>query len=238
MFKIFHKKIKKDFSRGFTLVEMAIVTAIFGILTAIVVFKYGDFTSNLLVTNMAYEIALTARQAQVFGVGARGYTEAGGEADFEFPYGVYFNLNDGSSNVTNETKNFIFFVDRDNDQICDNSQPNNTSPCTCSTGDECLNRLSLQRNIRITELKLSGTGGTACTSDNGIETSVAVSFKRPSPEARIRRQTQPNKDFNYLQIKIEAPGASVNPSFVLIRKNGQISVSSKDVCGVSVPVGN
>lgn len=226
MFKFFNKKIKENTSRGFTLVEMTIVAAIFAVLTVIVVVKYGDFTSNLLVTNMAYEIALTTRQAQAFGVGVRGF-ELEGERGFGSPYGVYFNLDDGLESRV-EARDFIFFVDNDDDRYCGGVN----SPCTCTTGDECINQFSLQRNIRITEIRI---GMASCTNfSNDVVDSLAVTFKRPSPEARIIRQdTCINgacSDLAFAQLKVEAPATETNPSYVLIRKNGQISVSGNDIC--------
>lgn len=215
--------------RGFTLVEMTIVAAIFGILTAIVVYKYGDFTSNLLVTNMAYEIALTTRQAQSFGLGVRGY-EFGGDRDFDNPYGVFFNLSDGSTPQENQTRNFILFVDRDDDSSCNNGD-GGESPCTCVEGDECIDKFTMQRNIRITNIEVGN--GTKCYRYEGTVlgaiTSVAVSFKRPSPESRIKINIGQD-NFPFTQLKIEAPGSDINPSYVLIRNNGQISVSSNNIC--------
>lgn len=236
MFKFFNKKIKENTSRGFTLVEMTIVAAIFGILTMIVVLKYGDFTSNLLVTNMAYEIALTARQAQAFGVGVRGF-ELDGDRGFGYPYGVFLNLDDGTSETGTLARSFIFFVDRDDDLFCDDGVIGGpgVSNCVCAAGDECINQFTLQRNIRITSI---GVGNQNFDCDT--VTAAAVTFKRPSPEARIIKQEGDFEDgLGFIQIKVEAPATETNPSYVLIRKNGQISVSGNDICGVnSGPSGN
>lgn len=223
MFKFINKRIKENTKRGFTIVELAVVAGIFGVITAIVVFKYGDFTSNLLVSNMAYEIALTTRQAQVFGVGVRG-VEIDGERQFEYPYGVYFNLNDGSSAEENQSRNFILFADINDNLRCDGVE-GGTSPCTCTTGDECVDQYSMQRNIRLTEIKV---GTNDCYAD--FVTEAAVSFKRPNPEARILNQSNGNDGFSFIQLKVEAPGSGVNPSYVLISSTGQISVSSETTC--------
>lgn len=227
MFKFLNKKIKENTSRGFTLVEMTIVAGIFAILTVIVVVKYGDFTSNLLVTNMAYEIALTTRQAQAFGVGVRGF-ESEGDRGFNYPYGVYFNLDDGTSETGALARSFIFFVDRDDDLMCDDGVGSpGVSNCVCAEADECINQLTLQRNIRITSIDV-GNQSFNCTS----ATAASVTFKRPSPEARIIKQDGDfEDDWGYVQVKVEAPATETNPSYVLIRKNGQISVSANNICG-------
>ncbi len=230
MFNFLNKKIKKIYAKGFTLVEMTIVIAIFGLLTVVVVVKYGDFTSNLLISNMAYEVALTTRQAQVYGVGVRGYEADGVATDFSYPYGVYFNLNDGSGAELGQTKNFILFADRDDNKMCDSGfKGASYDPCTCAPGDECVDLFSMQRNIRLTEIRLGS--GSGCLNDGGPITSVAVSFKRPSPEARIKRQDEFTEGFPFTQLKIEAPNTNMKPSYVMIRNNGQISVSSKNICG-------
>jgi prepilin-type N-terminal cleavage/methylation domain-containing protein len=231
MFRFLNKKIKQNTTRGFTLLEMTVVAGIFGILTAIVVFKYGDFTSNLLVSNMAYEIALTTRQAQVFGVGVRGFETGNNDDRFQSPYGVYFNLNDGSSAQPMQSRNFTLFIDRDNDLFCDDGVLNGAgfTPCTCTPGDECIDQFSMQRNIRLTEIQVGD--GNQCLIQSQQTSEVAVTFKRPSPEARIRKQdTRENTEFPFVQLKVEAPGSSIAPSYVLIRNNGQISVSSTDIC--------
>lgn len=232
MIYFLNKKINTNSSKGFTLVEMAIVTAIFGLLTAIVVFKYGDFTSNLLVTNMAYEIALTTRQAQIFGLGVRGYVE-GEDRNFNYPYGVFFNLADGSTGSPNETKKFAFFVDKNEDNDPGYGQCNTSlgnGDCVCLTGDECIEQLTLQRNIKITEIKVSAAID-ICEADDVDK--LAVTFQRPSPEARIEWQTNNINGYEFAQLKVEAQGSDINPAYVLIRQNGQISVSGNDICSIN-----
>jgi len=223
-----HKQIaqaRRAQQRGFTLVEMVVVAAIFGVLTLIVVFKYGDFTSNILVTNMAYEIAMTTRQAQVFGVGARGYS-VDDDTSFEYAYGVSFPM----ASDAEPARSFKFFIDRDDDGICGGGT------CICGNVDsECLETLTLQRNIRITEVR---TNAYNVTSEEGQNkkcqqaTDLDISFLRPSPEARITRPSDGlDVPYEFAQIKVEAVGNNnLQPAYVLIRQTGQISVSSNDIC--------
>jgi prepilin-type N-terminal cleavage/methylation domain-containing protein len=240
MFLTQYKKTKQQLTRGFTLVEMIVVAAIFTVITSVVMFKYGDFTSNMLVTNMAYEIALEIRQAQVFGLGARGSDDGAGNAVFTRPYGVFINLLDGSTGSDEEgaleTKKIQFFIDRNTDEEEGYGQCNATGGagvCSCAN-DECISQVTLQRNIKITEVRTNAVGsGDTCESSN-VEY-MAITFKRPSPEARIERQGQELNpdDYEFVQIKVEAPGSSVNPSYVLVRKSGQISVSENDICAIN-----
>jgi hypothetical protein len=240
MIRALRKKIAKTFSfkdclfnqkSGFTIAELMVVGAIFAVITGIVVFRYGDFNSNILVTNMAYEIALTARQAQVFGLGARGFNESGANT-FQFPYGLFINMNDGSGDEEGETKQFIFFVDRSAEGTSGYGRCSaNSSGGTCTCGnveDECTEQVKIRQNIKITELRVGDSVNQVCET-NPVE-QLAITFKRPSPEARIVNQGTGETDKEFAQIKIETNSSSVDPAYVMIRKTGQISVSKNDEC--------
>lgn len=223
MFSFLKEKKNKILKKaGFTIIEMLVVAAIFAILTAIIIFNYGNFTDNILATNMAYEIGLVARQAQVFGLGVRG---TGGE--FTNAYGIFVNLEDGSS--AEGTKNIIFFVD--NKPTDGNGECNDESGdsfCTCSTTDgltdECLERLTLQRGIIINGLFVKDEGGD-CVSTNRL----AVTFKRPNPDAIIVDQADHNIGFELAEMQLFAP-RSQSPRYVIVRNTGQISVDNQSVC--------
>ncbi|MFA6094368.1 MAG: type II secretion system protein [Candidatus Paceibacterota bacterium] len=83
---------------GFTLVEMLIAIGIITALSGVVLFNYGSFNSSLALTNLAYDIALTVRQAEYYGIGSKS-----SEGDFTTGYGVHFDT------VQNTTYN-IFSV--------------------------------------------------------------------------------------------------------------------------------
>lgn len=76
------KSLKKK--KGFSLVELLVVVSIFLIITAVTLFKQSKFSSDILITNTAYEVALTIREAQVYGVGSK-QSGLGTQG-----YGVYF----------------------------------------------------------------------------------------------------------------------------------------------------
>lgn len=223
--------------RGFTIVEMMVVVVIFIVITSVVVFRYGDFTSNLLVTNMAYEIALEIRQAQTFSLGARASTRAGVDGPlFTQPYGVFINLQDGSTGGDIdelETKQLIFFVDRDEEGAPGYGRCNGadgTSICTCNN-DECISKLTLQRTTKITEVRTSVVNAQTDLCEASNVPRSAVTFKRPSPEARIERFQEVNDTgYTFMQIKVEDANSGIKPAYVLVRQSGQISVSDEDIC--------
>lgn len=117
---IFSIKSKKN-SRGFSLIELLVVVSIFLIVTTITLFKQSKFSSDILITNTAYEVALTIREAQVLGVGSK-------QQSFENrkqAYGVY--ISSSSVGVENgdylqysespENDVYSFFYDSNNENF-------------------------------------------------------------------------------------------------------------------------
>lgn len=210
--------------KGFTLIEMLMVLAIFTILTSVVMYNYAEFNSKTIMSNMAYEIALTVRQAQVYSLGVRGQV---GANSFDNRYGVYFNTSNGG-------KEFAFFFDRKPtgeeavpDGWCegDEGEPNCLS-CIAGENGECLEKVTLTRDIFISKICLSNgidpidTIGNCKEGDS--EEDVSVTFDRPNPDAKIRVDSA----VGYLNKNL---GLVVKNNFgnqraVIIRSTGQISV--------------
>jgi len=62
---------------GFTIIELLVSISIFFIVTGFVLSSYPRFGSNLAIESLAQDIALTIRQAQVFGSAILGTTQRG-----------------------------------------------------------------------------------------------------------------------------------------------------------------
>lgn len=75
--------------RGFTLVEMLVVLAIIIMITAIVINGQSTYNRSILLTDTAYTVAYSIRQAQSLGLASRG-TSAGGSVISNAGYGVRF----------------------------------------------------------------------------------------------------------------------------------------------------
>jgi prepilin-type N-terminal cleavage/methylation domain-containing protein len=185
--------------KGFTILEMLAVLAIFGVMTSVVIFNYGKFTSDTILTNMAYEVALTIREAQIYGVSVRNPVTGGIQpTSFSVPYGVHF---DSGSNV--------YYLFADKVPVTPDGIFNNVN---CVTSTECVTPYTLQRNVIISEVRKN------CSPDmdgNGLN----ISFKRPNPEARFDNAI----NINSSDIELTAPdGAKI---YVVVRSNGQIYVT-------------
>lgn len=98
--KIFHWKFRA--SGGFTLIETMVVLGIFMVVTTIVFVGNDRFNNTILLTNLAYDVALTVSRAQSYGINVK-QLDSG---SFETGYGVHFTRSDNFSFVLFADKNF------------------------------------------------------------------------------------------------------------------------------------
>jgi prepilin-type N-terminal cleavage/methylation domain-containing protein len=82
------KQAKSESKRGFTIIELIVVSALFGVMAVVAVMGQSRLDNNLLIDNMAYEIALAIREAQVYGLATRQSA-----SDFNVLYGIHFDEN-------------------------------------------------------------------------------------------------------------------------------------------------
>lgn len=166
------------FRAGFTLVEMVTVTAIFVIMTGVVLTNLPDFRNRTSLELVAQEVALVVRQAQSFGANTRAAVSSGSTAAFP-SYGIWFNI-DNDEAIEPSTNSFILFAD--------SSSGSGGTPGTfdhsgldCGTsGSECRERFSLPGGLTIADIRLCG--GDTCS--NNISP-LNILFRRPNPEANF-----------------------------------------------------
>lgn len=169
----FSKKYPRArFLTGFTLAEMMTVTAIFLIMTAVVLGNLPEFSDRASLELVAQEVSLVIRQAQSFGANTRATLQ---EEGTEFPsYGIYFNLNDATSVFPSGTS-FRLFADVDG-----NGRYSDSEATTCATLDaECREVFTLTGGLRIQDLRVCGQGCQVLTDDRSLN----IVFARPNPEA-------------------------------------------------------
>lgn len=82
---------------GFSLIELLVSIAILAIITSTILARYTAFNSTVLLKDLAYEVALSLREAQSYGVSVQG---DGGQ--FDRNYGMHFTVGN----------TYSFFVDR------------------------------------------------------------------------------------------------------------------------------
>ncbi len=113
----FNFQLSTHDSRGFTFVELIVVIAIFGILSSVVLFNYGNFNSAITLQNLAHDIALQIDQAQKTAISGQNnvllpsFSSSPGPGGFSPRYGVYFENPGSSVNIDDPSKQFIYFTD-------------------------------------------------------------------------------------------------------------------------------
>lgn len=207
--------LRSRVSRGFTLIELLVTVAIFIFMTALIVSRYGAFNQGTLMTNLAYDVALSIRTAQSFGVSVKGTDDTGRgfTQSFNSAYGVHLAV---SSSVP---ASFFTFLDNNT-----TANPAN-GIYSVSDGDTQYSTYTLKQGAKIAAICL-GTSGQTC--DAGTFASVDISFRRPDPSAIICMSggcVSGGTAYNYAKITLASADGSSSRN-VIVRGNGQISVTN------------
>lgn len=216
------KKLRNT-NAGFTLVELLVTISIFVILTGIVLFSQSKFNSTILLTNLAYDTALTIRQAQTYGINIKNFSNTSVSDNNFLPYGVHF---DQSAN-----RSFILFADMDydfNTKESDSQYNGNGSDSPdlslCQGDLGCVNRYNITRGNYILGLCLND-------STNCDLRSVDIVFKRPNPEAIIHAIDVGGTDIsidNISRVRIKLGNLiSDDVRYVTVQPNGLISIEKE-----------
>lgn len=189
--------MKKFFKKqkGFTLIELMVSVAIFVFMTAFLLAKYGTFNQSVLLTNLAYDVALTIRTAQSYGLNVKSVKVNGQDNQFNYPYGVDF--------IKGATQ-FTFFSDNDGDRLYD-------------SGESISSPINIKRGASIKSLCVGN--GNSCTLVDGP---LDITFKRPDPDAIIRANGDGNTVYTYAEITLQSTDGSTRK--VSVRSTGQIAV--------------
>jgi type II secretory pathway pseudopilin PulG len=181
--------------RGFTLIELLVVAGIFMVLSTVVLSANTQFGNRVVLQNLAHEMALTVREAQVYGIAVRRFSGS----NFDVGYGMYFIPSDGENQTI-----YQLFGDAIANGVYD--------------GGETVRTMTLASGYRIVDI-------CARDASSSIETcglpAIHVLFYRPEPDAIIRRIAGTPSD-DRARIIIESPRGT--RAQVVIETSGQISV--------------
>ena len=95
-------------SKGFTLMEMVVTVGIFALISTVVIVRNAQFDNETLLQNLAYDVALSVRQAQQFGVNVRA-----SEGVFSGSYGIHFDA---------EQQTYFMFTDINENGLYDEDE--------------------------------------------------------------------------------------------------------------------
>lgn len=204
-------KIKSSKTKGFTLLEIVISITIFAFLTVLLVVKYGSFNKGILITNLAYDVALTLRNAQSYGLNVKSVPTDGSNYSntFDKAYGVHFD------STSQNNKKMIFFAD-----LNDNGKYDATPT------DEKISLYNIKNDFSVVEIcfgvNSSDCSGTSFT----LADTLDVTFKRPDLDARILAvKNGINVDnIKYSEVRLQKGSDYFSRKRVVVTSVGQISV--------------
>lgn len=179
-----------------------VVISIFAIMTGLILAKYKDFGKNILLKNLAYDLALSIRQTQSYGVNVKSQEiklASGTFNTFGYGYGVHFTTDNGGIAV-------IQFGDANKDGIY-------------STSEIKLASTTIQNGNKVSSLCVRiGSQNLDCS-----PTSLDVTFKRPDPNAIIKVNGGSTL-YDYAEIRLVDSNNNIKK--IIVRSTGLIDVEN------------
>ncbi len=160
--------------RGFTLVELLVVLAIIVTITTIALTSQSAFNKTLIVANTAYDIGLTLRSAETYGLGSRAVG-----AIVNAGYGLHFQSGSPGS--------FILFADTYPAASCGSPDCKSGDNIYSSGSDSRVQTYALGNGIVISDFcAYPSFGNPSCmVAHGGGLPWLDIVFARPNPDASI-----------------------------------------------------
>lgn len=188
------------------------MTAILVVITSLILVNNARFGGAVLLENLAYDVALSVRQAQVYGIAVQRFGTGSG-ALFSPGYGMHFDTSDPTT--------YILFADLDGTGVYD---PN-------SSPSEVVQSTDIESGYKVSDLCVTPAIGSTEVCGIGA---LDILFKRPEPDAYISRNGIPtfvNGNLNSSALNQSARVVFKAPSGdilnVVVDASGQISVQGK-----------
>src|SRR3989344_3846543 len=200
---------------GFTLIELIVVSAIILLITGFVMFQQSKFNSATLMRSLTYSVALSMRQAQVYGTSVREFS-----GTFAPGYGVQFPASGSSANT------YWLFADIVPASVGNGAYDNAT---------EALPIFTLGKGYIIGSICAVAIGGSACTAVS----SLTVFFRRPNPDACISTNLAPgacapraSAGYSSAYITLKSTGNN-DTRRVKVSNTGQIAVCAPNTTALT-----
>lgn len=209
---------------GFTLIEMLIVIGIIIIITAIVISSQGSFNRSILLANTTYDVALSIRHAETYGLVSR-------------ISGVSLNTGYGIDVARVSPTTFTLFADSypvpstssachpTADASAPDAKPGN---CTYDSGqNEKVTDYTLGNGITISNFCAKTSGSWACATSNGSSlTSLDIVFSRPNPIPFMSVNGSYSSTFPVTDVCLSLTSPQGGARFISVSSSGEIRASA------------
>jgi len=191
--------------RAFSLIELLVVISIFSLISLVILANHSNFNSSVLLDSLAYDSALSVRQAQVFGISVRQSAALPGQ--FQIGYGVHFQK-------TTPTQ-YILFADLNKNKKYDGTPT-----------DSIVETYTIGQGHSIPKF-CAYTISTANCSDDASSpiTFLDITFLRPSPDASF---TTDKTGITYSRATFTLSSGNGNTRTVSVATTGEVSVKGAD----------
>lgn len=203
------KVMRRVHSAGFSLIEMLVVIGIIVVISGIVLANNNRFGGMVQLQNLAYDIALSIRQAQVYGISVQRFKTS---TTFASAYGMHFSSSSPST--------YELFGDV-NSPVNGVYDPGGAIP-------ELVQATTIQNGYRLVGLYATPVGGSEIP-----VTQLDITYRRPDPDAYISKngdQFSFSSEGAFLsgnlneQARIQVASPRGDIKTIVIYSNGQISV--------------
>ncbi|HEY9584162.1 MAG TPA: prepilin-type N-terminal cleavage/methylation domain-containing protein [Candidatus Paceibacterota bacterium] len=219
---------------GFTIIEILTVIAILVLITAAMLSSNNFFGANLLLTNLAYDVSSTIREAQFYGLSKKNWLEdlttemITQNEGFDTGYGIRFG-NDNSKAFG------MFYETGPSNWHCGTSNPGPTNLAGCkSSSGEWKSEYVISGRNSILKFCAISDGDSDCHYFDGSGTSeisyLDIIFKKSSPDspaepdAYISTNSNVYPAGNYQRAEITFKTITNLTKTVVVNQIGQISI--------------
>ncbi len=201
--RITNRHFHSNNERGFSLIELLVVVGIFAVISGLILANHSRFNSSVLLGSLAYNIALSIREAQVYGLSVKQFSD-----EFQIGYGVHFSGDDS----------YVLFADTPETV---GVPPNKVYDGT----DSDIQAYSVGRGHVIAKFCGENSFEMQC-SDGSTPTTIDhldIVFFRPEPDAYIS-SSEPGY---YSRAIVVVASPNQNMRTITVESTGQITVSAE-----------
>ncbi len=204
---------------GFTLIELLVVIAIMAVVMAVVFTSQSSFNKTLVLTNTAYDIALSIQSAETYGISGRAVGTT-----FNVGYGLHFDKNN--------PKDIIFFADTNptlasSGPFCHSVKGTPSDrPGDCAyQASEKIKDYKLGNNMSISNFCAKQSNGWVCSKSSNLA-SLDIVFSRPNPNPFMSINGIYSQSFPVTAACLTISSPQGDSRFVSIAYAGMISASA------------